>query len=65
MIYLHLQNMATREQCLTKILNLYMKIEFLQIEINSIVKECEKIEDAEDDLDWRDSYLQNCKSYYQ
>jgi hypothetical protein len=42
-----------------------MKIEFLQIEINSIVKECEKIEDAEDDLDWRDSYLQNCKSYYQ
>jgi hypothetical protein len=43
--------MATREQCLTKILNLYMKIEFLQIEINSIVKECEKIEDAEDDLD--------------
>ena len=42
--------MATREQCLTNILCLYRQIETLQNEINSIVKECEKIVDSEDDL---------------
>ena len=54
---------STRTDILSEVLSINRKIEEFQEEINSLYKEAKNIEDADDDEDGRNSYLNNIKSY--